>query len=96
MQLHYDNLVALLNEQPALQPLASYSTVRRYLKARGWVRRRPPKRQTPGAQQAERRLANLEVRSYETDYVGGLWHADFHHGSRVSGNCRAFFPAGCA
>jgi transposase InsO family protein len=82
VQLHYDNLAALLNEQPALQPLASYSTIRRYLKARGWVRRRPPKRHTPGAQQAERRLANLEVRSYETEYVGGLWHADFHHGSR--------------
>ena len=23
-----------------------------------------------------------QVRSYETEYVGGLWHADFHHGSR--------------
>lgn len=82
VQLHYDNLVALLDEQPALRPLASYSTLRRYLKARGWVRRRRPKRQSPGAQQAERRLAKLEVRSYETEYVGSLWHTDFHHGSR--------------
>jgi len=28
------------------------------------------------------RLARLEVRSYEIQYVNGLWHADFHHGSR--------------
>jgi putative transposase len=23
-----------------------------------------------------------EVRSFEVEYVGGLWHLDFHHGSR--------------
>jgi putative transposase len=27
-------------------------------------------------------LARLEVRSFEADYVHGLWHLDFHHGSR--------------
>lgn len=81
-QLHHDNLVALAAEQPALQPLASYSTIRRYLKACGYRRRRSPKRQTPGAQQAEQRLERLEVRSYEAEYVSSLWHADFHHGSR--------------
>jgi len=82
VQLHYDNLRALAKEQDALQPLASYSTIRRFMEVRGWQRRRPPKRQTPGAQQAERRLQQCEVRSYEVAYVHGLWHADFHHGSR--------------
>ena len=31
---------------------------------------------------ARDRLDRLEVRSYEVDYVGALWHLDFHHASR--------------
>ena len=82
VQLHYDNLVALAEEDPALRSLPAYATVRRYMKARGYHRKRRPKRETPGTRQAERRLEKLEVRSYEAEYVHGLWHADFHHGSR--------------
>ncbi len=82
VQLHYDNLAALAEEASALQPLPSYGTLRRYMKARGYHRRRPPKRDTPGARQARERLEQREVRSYEVAYVHGLWHADFHHGSR--------------
>jgi len=80
-QLHYDNLVALSEEDNALGSIPSYGTIRRHLKARGYHRKRRPKRDTPGARQAERRLETLEVRSYEAEYVHGLWHADFHHGS---------------
>ena len=82
VQLHYDNLVAQAEEDDTLRPLPSYGTVRRYLKAQGYHRKRRPKRETPGARQAEHRLEKLEVRSYEAEYVHGLWHADFHHGSR--------------
>ena len=81
MQLHYDNLVALAGEDASLGPLPSYATLRRYMKAQGLHRRRPPKRDTAGAEQAERRLESREVRSYEAEYVLGLWHLDFHHGS---------------
>ena len=81
MQLHYDNLVALASEDPSLAPMPSYATLRRYMKAQGLHRKRPPKRNTAGAEQAEQRLQNREVRSYEADYVLGLWHLDFHHGS---------------
>jgi putative transposase len=88
-QLHYDNLVALAEEEPGLAPLPSYATVRRYLKARGLHRKRPPKRDTAGAQQAAQRLERREVRSYEADHVLALWHLDFHHGSR-----KVLTPAG--
>ena len=81
VQLHYDNLLALSEEDEALGPIPSYGTIRRYLKAQGYCRKRRPKRETPGARQAERRLEKLEVRSYEAEHVHGLWHADFHHGS---------------
>lgn len=81
MQLHYDNLVVLANEDPALGRLPSYATVRRYMRTQGLHRKRPPKRQTAGAEQAEQRLESREIRSYEADYVLGLWHLDFHHGS---------------
>ncbi len=85
-QLHYDNLAALVKADHSLGPLRSYSTVRRYMQAHGLIRKRRarPKgrgageaRQTHRAQRRERR----EVRSYEAEYVGSLWHLDFHHGS---------------
>ncbi len=82
VQLHYDNLVALAGEEPALHPVPSYSTIRRFMKARDYHRQRRPKRDTPGGRQAEQRLQKREVRSFEAEYVHGLWHADFHHGSR--------------
>ena len=82
VQLHVDNLIALAEEDKALKPIPSYGTLRRYMKAQGHHRKRAPKRDTPGARQAEQRLQKLEVRSYEADYIHSLWHADFHHGSR--------------
>ncbi len=82
VQLHYDNLLALSLKEPTLKPLPSYGTLRRYMKAQGYHRKRRPKRQTPGGRRAEARLEKLEVRSYEAEYALALWHADFHHGSR--------------
>ena len=60
----------------------SYPSVRRYLKAQGLLRRRPPKRCTDGAIAARDRLEQREVRSYEVEHVLQLMHLDFHHGSR--------------
>jgi putative transposase len=82
-QLHYDNLAALLMANPTLGPLRSHSTVRRYMKAHGLVRK--PRLQTmryPGEARAEWRRQTREIRSYEAEYVGALWHLDFHHGSK--------------
>jgi hypothetical protein len=36
---------------------------------------------TPGMERAERRLEDREVRSFEAEYVFGVWHLDFHVGS---------------
>jgi transposase InsO family protein len=66
-QLHRDNLAAL----PDLV-VPSYSTLRRYMVEQGMIkqsRKKPDK------------LTSREQRSYEAEYVGGLWHLDFHHGS---------------
>ncbi len=81
VQLHYDNLKARALEDDTLAPLPSYATIRRYLKTLGYHRRRPPKRKTPGAQQAVQHLETREVRSFEAAYTHALWHLDFHHGS---------------
>jgi len=35
----------------------------------------------PGQTRAESRLEEREVRSFENEYVNGLWHMDFHHSS---------------
>jgi len=83
VQLHHDNLVALAEKTPELRPLPSYSTLRRFLKAHGLEkRRRVTSRRTAGAERAEARLDDREIRSYEAEYVGGLWHWDCHVGSK--------------
>ena len=80
VQLHVDNLrAALKNDEAAI---ASYPTIRRYMLAQGMFRQARPKRATAGALAARDRLEQLEVRSFEVDHVGALWHLDFHHGSR--------------
>ena len=81
-QLHVDNLRVLVDADPTLGPLPSYATVRRYMQAQGLLRqRRRTARDRPGADRGEATRQPREVRSYEVEYVGGLWHADFHHGS---------------
>ena len=83
VQLHYDNLAARVADEPALGPLPSYATVRRHFKACGLVaQKRLSRRDTDGARRAIERLEGREVRSFEVDHVHGLWHLDFHHGSR--------------
>ena len=81
-QLHYDNLAAAVKADPALGRLRSYATVRRYMQAHGMVRKpRPASDRRPGEARAEQRREEREIRSYEAEYVGSLWHLDFHHGS---------------
>jgi putative transposase len=83
VQLHHDNLVALARTRADLGPLPCYDTLRRFMKANGLdKRRRVTPRQTAGAERAEARLFDREIRSYEAEYVNGLWHWDCHHGSR--------------
>ncbi len=83
VQLHYDNLQAVVAAQPTLGPLPSYPTVRRFFRAQGLFRtRRPATPPTPGSLRAEQRRATVEVRSFEVEHVNGLWHADYHAGSR--------------
>jgi len=82
-QLHRDNLVALVEEQPRLGSAPSYSTVYRRMQEQGWLKQ--PKRrkhETPGQKAAAQRLEKREVRSYEASHVHGLWHLDYHEGSR--------------
>ena len=84
VQLHVDNLAVLAAADTALGPMPSYATVRRYLQANGMHRRKGrTRRDTPGAEAAERHLATREVRSFELAHVNALWHADFHAGSRA-------------
>lgn len=83
VQLHHDNLVALAATTPDLEPAPSYATLRRFMAANGLnKRRRLTPRRTDGADRAEARLGDREIRRYEAEYVNGLWHWDCHHGSR--------------
>jgi putative transposase len=81
VKLHYDNLAALVKVTPSLGSLPSYSTVRRYMQAHALLRKPRTHPNRPGEARAAQRRQSREIRSYETEYVGSLWHLDFHHGS---------------
>lgn len=82
-QLHADNLKVWLDEHPECGMNPSYASVLRFMQSKGcWKTARPRSPFSPGAIAAKERLLSHEVRSFEAFYVGGLWHLDFHHGSR--------------
>ena len=45
----------------------------------GWARHNEPFKKTAGQQNAIKHRKQREVRSYEIQYVHGLWHLDFHY-----------------
>lgn len=82
-QLHTDNLAVRVKQSPELGCMPSYNTIRRYMKGNGFCKKRNIRRHnTAGAERAACRLEHREVRSFEVEHVHGLWHLDFHHGSR--------------
>ena len=81
VQLHYDNLSAMVAEKPDLGKLPSYQSVRRRMRENGWERLRVPANPTKGQLCAALRRHSHEIRSYEVSHVHALWHLDFHEGS---------------
>jgi transposase InsO family protein len=79
-QLHADNLVALAELDAALGHVPSYTTVRRLMKERGLFRQKRRKRRGNEAlpDESRERFEARETRSYESEYVHGLWHLDYH------------------
>ncbi len=79
-QLHYDNLGPTLG---AAAPILSYTDCPALPPGAGLVAATgPPRPATAGEVAAAVHRQAREMRSYEVDFVGGLWHLDFHHGSR--------------
>jgi hypothetical protein len=64
VQLHYDNLVALLGKEQ----VPSYATVRRYFAAKG-LRKTPRRSRSKENKQFTRR----EMRSFEAEHCNALW-----------------------
>jgi len=89
-QLHTDNLAVLVAADATLGRMPAYNTVRRYMVTHGLVPQPAvAPAPTPGAARAQHRREHFEVRSFEAEYVHGLWHLDFHQGSR-----KVLTPAG--
>jgi transposase InsO family protein len=82
-QLHVDNLAVRVQQHPELGTMPSYSTILRYMKQQGLLRKPKvqPRNLFGGKQRAAERLENREVRSFESTHTYGLWHLDFHTGS---------------
>jgi transposase InsO family protein len=79
-QLHYDNLLALAERDSSLGPVPSYGTLCRFMKEQGLVKQRRRRRKGQVADDPD--FAPREMRSFEVRHVHGLWHADYHVGSR--------------
>lgn len=82
VSLLVDELKAKARKNPELDPVPSYSSIKRFLDARGMARRRKANEERPGQHAARVRIEQREIRSFEHSHAGGLWHLDFHHGSR--------------
>ncbi len=76
-QLHHDNLCALARQDGRLGVVPGYATICRFMKGRGLVRGKRQRRKD------EATFVPREKRSYEVEHVHGLWHFDFHEGSRA-------------
>jgi len=85
-QLQYDNLLAIAAANPELGEVPSYSTILRFMKSRGLIRQR---RKRPGRTSNIPEFETRERRSFEVQHVHGLWHTDYHEGSR-----RVLLPSG--
>src|SRR5215472_16622968 len=72
VQLHYENLSVALGDA---EKLPSYATVCRHFEARGL-------RKLRRGVEVNKHFAAREVRSFEVEHTNGLWHLDFHEGSR--------------
>ena len=82
VKLHHDNLRVVIEEAPSLGPMPSYASLRRFMRAHGLDKqRRWRDASRPGVGRAEARREDREVRSFESEYVNGLWHLDFHSSS---------------
>jgi len=68
VQLHHDNLRALLGEAE----VPSYATVRRYFTAQGLHKQSRRGRRV----EATKHFAPREVRSFEVEHVNAVWHLD--------------------
>jgi putative transposase len=79
-KLHADNLVALVALGELAGHVPSYATVRRMMKERGLFRQK--RRQRRGNEELHDHSREIfegrETRSFESEYVLGLWHLDFH------------------
>ena len=83
-KLHADNIKSALHERKLLIATPSGATVRRWMQSAGLLKTRAVRGHTrAGALAARDHYAATEVRSYENEYVGGLWHLDYHHCRRA-------------
>ncbi len=83
-KLHADNLASAIVARALSAAVPSGATVRRWMQSAGLLRARNVRGHTrPGALAARDHYAATEVRSYENEYVGGLWHLDYHHCRRA-------------
>ena len=88
VQLHHDNLRALVEADASLGPMPSYATLTRVMRAAGLERRR--RRRKFGDDPERPAVEEREVLRYEVSRSHALWHADFHH----AGTCRVLTASG--
>lgn len=81
-RLHADNVATEIKRR-GLGAAPSRAVVRRWMQGNGLFKTARCRGQNrEGALAARDRVSTREVRSFENEYIAGLWHLDFHHCSR--------------
>src|SRR5690606_28761968 len=92
-KLHADNLVAQVTLGMLVGTVPSYVTVRRVMKERGLFRQKQRQRrgnEDVRVDHSREIFEARETRSFESEFVRGLWHLDFHGADFV----RIVLPSG--
>lgn len=81
MKLHWENICLILkNNKKNYFP--SYTTIKRYLRSQGYIKSPAINFKSNNHREIIKRKSNYYQDSYEHDYVGSLYHLDFHCCSR--------------
>lgn len=79
-KLHADNIRAAFAKTGTRIP--SYQTICRFMNRQGMLRRAVSRANSEAHRAALTHVESYEVRSFESEYVGALFHLDFHYCSR--------------
>jgi len=81
-RLHFDNLAAMVRQNPDIGSMPSYPSLCRWMRENGLWRIRKKRGEKKSQVEFRDKFSTKETRGFEAPYPGSLWHLDYHHARR--------------